>query len=38
MKLLIFKYCVRNTTYIGLAVREIEDIFIIPVTYFLKGI
>lgn len=38
MKLVTVKYCVQYTTYIGLAVRQIEDISIMPVTYFLKGI
>lgn len=38
MKLVTVKYCVQYTTYTGLAVRAIEDIFIMSVTYFLKGI
>jgi len=38
MNLVTVKYCVQYTTYIGLAVREIENIFVILAPLFLKGI
>lgn len=37
MKLLEVKYCVQYTTYVGLAVREIEGILECQLHIFLKG-